>query len=253
MTSNPPPRSPQPESAGARMSEPSGTEMSMVTRTPGHALYTMILAIILALGGAVAAAPPAGAAATAIAPGDTIRYLSASGNMTCTLGFVFTRAGRSLGVTAGHCVLDGDGVIIDLNSGHRGRVITHSYDPSMKGDDFALIDFGGARINATLLDTNVAAVEAPPADQTICHTGRASGSSCGHLANRYGPQYLTIGHRDRAGDSGGPVWTRYGIDEVAIVGIWLGTQIYNDDTTYGRFYPLTTALQGLGIAGDTAL
>lgn len=252
MTTNPPPRSAGPECAGTRMSEPCGTERVMVTRASGHALYAMVLAVIFAVAGALATAAPASAAASAIVPGDTIRYLSASGNMTCTLGFVFTRAGRSLGVTAGHCVLDGDGGIVDLNSGHRGRVITYSYDPSMKGDDFALIDFGGARINATLLDTNIAAVQAPPADQTICHTGRASGSSCGHLANRYGPQYLTIGHRDRGGDSGGPVWTRYGIDQVSIVGIWLGTQVYND-ITYGRFYPLTTALQGLGVDGDTAL
>ncbi|TXI59031.1 hypothetical protein [Mycolicibacterium mageritense] len=196
---------------------------------------------------AVATAPPVTAAATAIAPGDTIHYSSSTGGMTCTLGFVFTHAGHSLGITAGHCVYDGTGVVTDTKSGHRGRVVDYSYDPSMKGNDFALIDFGAARIEPTLLDTNLAAVEAPPADQTICHTGVASGTSCGQLSHRYGPQYLTLGHRDRAGDSGGPVWTRYGLDEIAIVGIWLGTHTDPDRTSFGRFYPLTTALQGLGV------
>jgi len=52
-----------------------------------------------------------------------------------------------------------------------------------------------------------------------------------------------------AGDSGGPVWTRYGLDELAIVGIWLGT--HDDvDTINGRFYPLPEALQKLGLAAN---
>lgn len=226
----------------------------MNTRAVLHTMYAVVLTVILAIGAALAASVPAAAAVSVIAPGDTIRYLSSTGNMTCTLGFVFTRSGRSFGVTAGHCVRDGTGVIVDATSGMQGRVSLYSYDPSMKGNDFALIDFGAARIDATLLDTNIAAVQDPPADQTICHTGRASGTSCGQLYQRYGPQYLTVGHHDRAGDSGGPVWTRYGLDEIAIVGIWLGTQIDNDDTAYGRFYPLTAALRGLGITGnDTSL
>jgi hypothetical protein len=63
-------------------------------------------------------------------------------------------------------------------------------------------------------------------------------------------QYLTEGHGDRAGDSGGPVWTRYGLDELAIVGIWLGTHNEGDDTINGRFYPLPEALQNLGLAAN---
>jgi hypothetical protein len=39
------------------------------------------------------------------------------------------------------------------------------------------------------------------------------------------------------------VWTRYGLDELAIVGIWLGTHDDGNDTINGRFYPLPEALQ----------
>ena len=71
-----------------------------------------------------------------------------------------------------------------------------------------------------------------------------------HDHYRWGAQYLTEGHGDRAGDSGGPVWTRYGLDELAIVGIWLGTHDDGDDTINGRFYPLPEALQNLGLAAN---
>jgi hypothetical protein len=85
-----------------------------------------------------------------------------------------------------------------------------------------LIDFGYAPVDTTLLGTTtIAAVEVPPIDQTICHTGRATGFICGQLADQYrwGAQYL-LKATATAGDSGGPVWTRYGIDELGIVGIW---------------------------------
>ena len=186
------------------------------------------------------------------AGGHTISYVSPAGGSTCTLGFAFRRGYRTLGITAGHCVHDGSGYIIDTDSGYRGRVVSYAYDPSKKGSDFALIDFGNAPVDTTLLDTTIAAVEAPPIDQTICHTGKSTGSTCGQLAYQYrwGAQYLTEGHGDRAGDSGGPVWTRYGLDELAIVGIWLGTHVDGDDTINGRFYPLPEALQKLGLAAN---
>jgi hypothetical protein len=204
-----------------------------------------VLAALTAIAVSLATAATANATRNAVAAGHTIRT---AGGSLCTLGLVFTRSGRSLGITAGHCVDDGSRYIIDTDSGYRGRVVSYDYDPSKKGSDFALIDFGGAAVDNTLLDTSIAAVEAPPIDQTICHTGHASGSTCGQLAYQYrwGDQYLTEGHADRAGDSGGPVWTRYGLDELAIVGIWLGT--HDDvDTVNGRFYPLPEALQNLGL------
>ncbi|MGW0163514.1 hypothetical protein ACWDUN_29750 [Mycobacterium sp. NPDC003323] len=55
----------------------------------------------------------------------------------------------------------------------------------MRGSDFALIDFGNAPVDNTLLDTTVAAVQAPRIDRTICHTGRSTGSTCGQLAYQY--------------------------------------------------------------------
>jgi hypothetical protein len=134
-----------------------------------------VLAALTAIGVGLTTAGTAAANRNAIAAGHTISYVSPAGGSLCTLGFAFTRAGRALGITAGH--------------------------------------------------TTIAAIEAPPTDQTICHTGRSTGSTCGQLAyqDRWGAQYLTEGHGDRAGYSGGPVWTRYGLDELAIVGIWLGT------------------------------
>lgn len=91
------------------------------------------------------------------------------------------------------------------------------------------------------------AAAAPPADRAVCHTGTASGTSCGELASRYGTQYLATGLADTPGDSGGPVWTRQGIDGVAIVGIWLGSHTATNGSTYGRFYPIKEALTGLGL------
>lgn len=223
----------------------------MATRYPLARTAAAVLAALTAIGVCLATAGPAAANRDAVAAGHTISYVSPAGGSLCTLGFAFRRAGRALGITAGHCVDEGSGYIIDTDSGYRGRVVSHAYDPSRKGSDFALIDFGNAPVDNTLLDTTIAAVEAPPTDQTICHTGKSTGSTCGQLAwqYRWGDQYLTEGHRDRAGDSGGPVWTRYGLDELAIVGIWLGT--HDDvDTINGRFYPLPEALQKLGLAAN---
>jgi streptogrisin B len=217
-----------------------------------HHLARTALAALAALSVCLATAGPAAANRNRIAAGHTISYVSPAGGSLCTLGFTFTRAGRALGITAGHCVHDGSGYIIDTDSGYRGGVVSYAYDPSKKGSDFALIDFGNAPVDTTLLDTNIAAVEAPPIDQTICHTGKSTGSTCGQLAYQYrwGDQYLTEGHDDSAGDSGGPVWTRYGLDELAIVGIWLGTHVEGDDTINGRFYPLPEALQNLDLAAN---
>ncbi|MFT8176817.1 trypsin-like peptidase domain-containing protein [Mycobacteroides chelonae] len=212
-----------------------------------------VLAAAIAAGAALAA-PASAHAATAIGPGDTIRYITSNTSSTCTLGFTFRAYGRTFGVTAGHCVAEDRGYILDANTGDRGRIINYDYDRTREGNDYALIDFGAAPVASTLLDTRIAAATAPPADSTICHTGIASGTSCATLAARYGNQYLTTAIADSPGDSGGPVWTRYGIDELAIVGIWLGAHRDETGATYGRFFPIKEALTGLGLqtAADRA-
>lgn len=183
----------------------------------------------------------------AISPGDPIRYITATGSDTCTLAFAFTAHSHTYGVTAGHCVANAGGYVVDVLSGYRGRVVSFDYDPTRRGNDFALIGFGQAPVAATMLGTAVDAVSVPAADQPICHTGVSSGTSCGQLSAQYGVgQYLATGLNDVPGDSGGPVWTRHGIDDIAIVGIWLGSHIDHDGTTFGRFYPLGTALTQLG-------
>ena len=184
----------------------------------------------------------------AISPGDAIRYITAAGADTCTLAFAITAHTHTYGVTAGHCVANAGGYVVDVISGYRGSVVSFDYDPTRRGNDFALIHFGQAPLAATMLGTAVDAVTAPAADQPICHTGVSSGTSCGQLSGQYGvAQYLTTGLNDVPGDSGGPVWTRYGIDDIAIVGIWLGSHIDHDGTTYGRFYPLDHALAQLAV------
>ena len=182
----------------------------------------------------------------AISPGHTIRYITPGSASTCTLAFAFTARGHTYGVTAGHCVADAGGYVVDVISGYRGSVVSFDYDPTRRGNDFALIHFGQAPVAASLLGAAVDAVTAPAADRPICHTGVSSGTSCGQLSGQYGvAQYLTTRLNDVPGDSGGPVWTRYGIDDIAIVGIWLGSHIDHDGTTYGRFYPLDHALTQL--------
>ena len=201
------------------------------------------VAVVLS-GGPLAPHAHAGAEG-AISPGHPIAYISAAGERTCTLGFVFTAHRHTYGVTAGHCVADAGGYVVDAISGYRGNVVSFDYDPTRRGNDFALIGFGQAPAAATMLGTGVDGVSAPGADQPICHTGVSSGTSCGQLAAHYGvAQYLTTGLNDIPGDSGGPVWTRHGIDDIAIIGIWLGSHT-DHDATYGRFYPLKDALTQL--------
>lgn len=183
----------------------------------------------------------------AVGTGHTIRYVTAQGASTCTLGFTFLANGHTYGVTAGHCVANGRGYIQDAATGARGGVVTYNYDTSQAGNDFALIDFGNAPTDATLNGDRIAEAAAPAADKTVCHTGAASGTSCGQLSTRYGTQYLTEGLADIPGDSGGPVWSRTALGNISIVGIWLGSHVDFHGNRYGRFYPINEALTGLGL------
>ncbi|SKU68481.1 hypothetical protein [Mycobacteroides abscessus] len=214
-------------------------------RTPRTRVGGVLAALATCLG--MAAAPAHAAPDATVGPGHALRYVSAHGSSTCTLGFTFRANAHTYGVTAGHCVAAGPGYAQDLASGYRGRVVSYDYDPSRIGNDFALIDFGNTPVASTLLDAPIMAAAAPTADHAICHTGTASGTSCGELSSRYGTQYLATGLADTPGDSGGPVWTRAGIDGVAIIGIWLGSHTDNNGSTYGRFYPIKEALTGLGL------
>ena len=192
---------------------------------------------------------PAARAVTerAISPGHAIRYITPGSATTCTLAFAFSTHGDTYGVTAGHCVAEPGGYVVDVPSGYRGSVVSFDYNPTRRGNDFALIHFGRSPLAASLLGASVDAVTAPATDRPICHTGVSSGTSCGQLSGQYGRnQYLTTEVNDVPGDSGGPVWTRYGIDDITIVGIWLGSHIDHDGTTDGRFYPLDYALTQLG-------
>jgi streptogrisin B len=92
-----------------------------------------VLAALTAIGVCLTAAAPAAANRDALAAGHTISYVSPAGGSTCTLGFAFTQAGRAFGITAGHCVRDGSGYIIDTDSGYRGRVVSYAYDPMQEG------------------------------------------------------------------------------------------------------------------------
>lgn len=221
---------------------------------PRSHLVTSLIACAATLLSRVAPNPAAQAASErAISPGHGIRYTTPRTASTCTLAFAFTSRAHTYGVTAGHCVAgDRGGYILDTTSAYRGNVVSYQYDPTRRGEDYALIDFGHAPIHTSLLGVTVDAITAPDTAHPICHTGISSGTSCGELAGRYGPaQYLTAGLNDTPGDSGGPVWTRHGIDGIAIVGIWLGSHTNNDGSAYGRFSPLEHALAQLGATTTT--
>ncbi|MBN7567149.1 hypothetical protein D2E64_18505 [Mycobacteroides abscessus] len=210
---------------------------------------TAIGALTAFTAAALSAAPTAAAdlGRGTVGAGHTIRYISAQGASTCTLAFSFLANGHTYGVTAGHCVAAGRGYIQDANTGTRGGIVTYDYDDSRAGNDFALIDFGNAPSAATLGGERIAETATPAAHKTLCHTGAASGTSCGQLATRYGTQYLTEGMDDIPGDSGGPVWSRTALGNISIVGIWLGSHVDFHGNRYGRFYPINEALTGLGL------
>jgi hypothetical protein len=131
---------------GPRMSVLGGKERCMSARYHLARTAIAVLFALTAMGVCLATAAPAAANREAVASGHTIRYVSPAGGSICTLGFAFRRGGRALGITAGHCVDDGSGYIIDTDSGYRGRVVSYAYDPGKRGSDFALIDFGNAPV-----------------------------------------------------------------------------------------------------------
>ncbi len=216
----------------------------MATRNVFGNAIMAAASVIAVVGGSIGLAGPASALHYGVAPGDTIRYVSADGEAsTCTLGFVFSDGTRTLAVTAGHCVGDGRGYVYDSESGHSADVVSHAYDPDMRGPDYALLDFGDAPIGDFVFDADLSLVRDPLPRQVICHTGAGSGSSCGELVEPYGEQFLIVGDTSSGGDSGGPVFT----DRLTAVGIWLGSYKDRYGTKFGRFYPLPAALEQLGV------
>src|SRR3954447_7609556 len=128
MTADWAPSTPTPGRSGnARpMSVHSGKERCMSARNHWPRRAVAVLAALTAIGVSLGTAATADATRNAVAAGHSIRT---AGGSLCTLGFVFIRGGRALGITAGHCVDDGSRYIIDTDSGHRGRVVSYDYEP----------------------------------------------------------------------------------------------------------------------------
>src|SRR5436190_795337 len=101
------------------MSVRSGKERFMYARNHLARTAVAVLAALTAIGVSLGTAATADATRDAVAAGHSIRT---AGGSLCTLGFVFIRGGRALGITAGHCVDDDSPYIIDTDSGYRGRV-----------------------------------------------------------------------------------------------------------------------------------
>jgi hypothetical protein len=61
-------------------------------------------AAAIAAVGLIVAADPAQATTSTVSPGDELVHVAQDGPHRCTLGYTFTNAaGRTYGITAGHC------------------------------------------------------------------------------------------------------------------------------------------------------
>ncbi|MFW0874545.1 serine protease [Rhodococcoides corynebacterioides] len=124
----------------------------------------------------------------------------------CTVTAVGTDdAGRSVGLTAGHCGGPGDAVAPEWDRVRVvGRVVRVVPD-----FDTAVIEFvpGAARLVAAVGETTIAGVGAPPSfGDAVCKQGRSTGRTCGLtvgdvLGTQQAFSALCVGQ----GDSGAPV------------------------------------------------
>jgi len=202
--------------------------------------------------GLIVATDPAQATTSTVPPGDELVHVAPDGPHRCTLGYTFTNAaGRTYGITAGHCGAGPQRTVLDRTTGATGQfVVTVTPDDEPFQDD-ALIDFGASRSIPIMKGMPITGVTLPDNRNSICHTGISTGVACGQLAGgMLINQYLTTGMvRSIPGDSGGPVW-QLNADgaSVTIVGIWLGEHNNDSGGHNGRFYPLTHAIADLAVA-----
>jgi hypothetical protein len=162
-------------------------------------IVTVVVGLLLAL------TPAFTAHAAPLAPvggGSGIVIDSRYGCTMTTVGH--DRAGRLIGLTAGHC---GDvGSRISLENNPRAGVIGHIVQKSKPGD-YAVIQLDTNRVFGTRTagGATIRSVGAfPPAGASVCKTGRTTGFSCGPVLQTSSTDslsYVCANH----GDSGGPV------------------------------------------------
>ncbi len=178
------------------------------------AASALVLAGVLVGGGGIASAadPVPVGGGTPVVIGD---------RSICTVTVVGTDdAGRSVGLTAGHCGRPGDAVAPESDSGRVvGRIarVVDDYDT-------AVIEFDSAAILpvATIGETTITRVGAPPSfADAVCKQGRSTGRTCGLtvgdvLGTQQAFSALCVGQ----GDSGAPVVE--GDTAIGMVNAYLG-------------------------------
>jgi streptogrisin B len=189
-----------------------------------------------------------------VAAGDAIATTDANGTIRCTLGYTFTAAAKTYGLTAGHCSPPGPARVTDLVSGATGRFVYAAADhDNALSDDYGLIDFGATAAPAgDIHATPIAGIAEPSHRAIICRNGIRTGTACGQFDGRLvGSQYSTLGMTDSLpGDSGGPVWQPNPDGTATVVGIWLGEHTTAAGRRSGRFSNLYDALDAVSVTLD---
>ncbi|MDF3283640.1 S1 family peptidase [Gordonia sp. N1V] len=162
-------------------------------------ILTVLVGLLLALAPAYAAQ----AAPRATVGGGSAIVID--GRFGCTMTTVgHDRAGRLIGLTAGHCGHFGSKVSLEDNpaAGVVGRFARKS-EPG----DYAVITLDPNRVSAvrTAGGATIRSVGAfPPAGANVCKAGRTTGFSCGPVLQTSSTDslsYVCANH----GDSGGPI------------------------------------------------
>lgn len=128
-----------------------------------------------------------------------------AGLWLCTLTTVgYDRAGRPVGITAGHCGNPGERIRAEtaLGAGEVGRIVDTDYYW-----DWAVIEFDPAKVTLVRAvgPAVVAGIGARPAVlQTVCKNGRTTGFSCGPVWENLSGGFSSHVCADY-GDSGSPV------------------------------------------------
>ncbi|MFI1919610.1 S1 family peptidase [Nocardia sp. NPDC020380] len=171
-----------------------------ITRIVGTVSFGLMAATV-APGMAAAQADPAPAVlggSSGIQLGeDTLCSLTAIGH---------DRAGRLVGLTAGHCASAGTDVFAEKSpaTGVLGTVTTSVHT---RQTDYAVIEFDPSKVTPTRTvgGTTITGVGGPPSPgAVVCANGRSSGFDCGIVWGT--PDTFTLSQAcSKPGDSGGPV------------------------------------------------